>query len=49
MVDKNIELIKITFEESTSIHKFLGRKILVLEKCFAKVSVPFRKELVGDL
>ena len=48
MEDKDIELIKKTFEQSIPMHKFLGLKILELEKNYAKVSVPFRNELVGD-
>ncbi|MCG2419223.1 hotdog fold thioesterase [Aequorivita sp. F47161] len=48
MLQNNIELIKTTFEESIPMHKFLGLKIEVLEKNFVRISVPFRKELVGD-
>lgn len=48
MIGKNFELIKETFEESIPMHRFLGLKILVLEKNFARVEVPFRKEIVGD-
>lgn len=48
MIKDNIELIKYTFEESIPMHKFLGLKIVLLEKDFVRVTVPFRKELVGD-
>ncbi len=48
MLQNNIELIKHTFEESIPMHKFLGLKIIVLEKNFVRIKVPFRKELVGD-
>jgi len=49
MIEKNIEFIKKTIEKGIPIHKFLGLKLLVLEKGFVKVSVPFRDEVVGDI
>lgn len=48
MMQNNIELVKHTFEESIPMHKFLGLKIVLLEKDFVRITVPFRKELVGD-
>jgi uncharacterized protein (TIGR00369 family) len=48
MTEENIAFIKKTFEETIPLHKFIGIKIEVLEKNYAKVSVPFKKELVGD-
>jgi uncharacterized protein (TIGR00369 family) len=48
MIQDNIEFVKYTFEESIPMHKFLGLKIVLLEKNFVRVTVPFRKELVGD-
>ncbi len=48
MLQNNLELIKTTFEETIPMHKFLGLKIELLEKSFVRISVPFRKELVGD-
>ena len=48
MLQNNIELIKTTFEETIPMHKFLGLKIELLEKNFARIRVPFRAELVGD-
>lgn len=48
MFTDNIELIRHTFEESIPMHKFLGLKIVLLEKNFVRITVPFRKELVGD-
>ncbi|MBB6680495.1 hotdog fold thioesterase [Aequorivita sp. 609] len=48
MLLDNTELIKATFEKSIPMHKFLGLKIDLLEKNFVRISVPFRKELVGD-
>lgn len=48
MMQSNIELVKHTFEESIPMHKFLGLKIVLLEKDFVRITVPFRKELVGD-
>ncbi len=48
MIENNIDLIKFTFEESIPLHKFLGLKIVELEKDFVKIKVPFKKELVGD-
>ena len=49
MIEQNIEIIKKTIEEGIPIHKFLGLKLLVLEKGFVRVSVPFRNEVVGDI
>ena len=40
---------KQVIEEMIPIHNFLGLKLLVLEKGFVKVSVPFRDEVVGDI
>lgn len=48
MMQSNIELVKHTFEESIPMHKFLGLKIVLLEKDFVRITVPFRNELVGD-
>ncbi|MEM0518142.1 MULTISPECIES: hotdog fold thioesterase [Aequorivita] len=48
MLQNNLQLIKTTFEETIPMHKFLGLKIELLEKNFVRISVPFRKELVGD-
>lgn len=36
-------------EDSIPIHKFLGLKVLELEDGYVKVSVPYRKEVVGDI
>lgn len=36
-------------EEVIPIHKFLGLKLLHIEKDFVKVKVPFRPEVVGDI
>ncbi len=47
MTKKIIEFIKQVIEESILIHKFLGLKLLVIEKGVVKVSVPFRDEVVG--
>ena len=49
MIEKDIEFIRKTIEEDIPIHKFLGVKLLVLEKGFVKVNVPFRNEVVGDI
>lgn len=48
MTEKNIELFKELIEQNIPIHKFLGLKLLALEKGFVRVSVPFRDEVVGD-
>ncbi|RKS02995.1 hotdog fold thioesterase [Flavobacterium sp. 102] len=48
MVEKNIEFIKQVIEQNIPIHRFLGLKLLVLEKGFVRVSVPFRDEVIGD-
>ncbi len=47
MTEQNIELFKQVIEQHIPIHKFLGLKLLVLEKGFVKVSVPFREEIDG--
>ena len=47
MIQKNIEFLKETIEEKIPIHRFLGLKLLILEKGFVKVNVPFRDEVVG--
>ena len=49
MITENIDFIKQVIEEGIPIHKFLGLKLLELEKGFVKVSVPFRDEIVGDM
>ena len=48
MTEQNIEFFKQVIEQNIPIHKFLGLKLLVLEKGFVRVSVPFRDEVVGD-
>ncbi|MBW8244777.1 hotdog fold thioesterase [Muricauda oceani] len=48
MVDKNLEPIRIVFEEKIPMHKFLGLKVKVLKKNYAKINIPFRQELIGD-
>ncbi|MDD3005914.1 hotdog fold thioesterase [Flavobacterium sp.] len=48
MLEKNIEFIKQVIEQNIPIHKFLGLKLLVLEKGIVRVSVPFRDEVIGD-
>lgn len=48
MVQNNIELVKKTFEESIPMHKFLGMKVVLLEKNFVRIEVPFKEEFVGD-
>ena len=49
MIEKNIGFIKQIIEEGIPVHKFLGLKLLELEKGFVKVKVPFRDEIVGDM
>ena len=49
MTQKKTEHMKQVIEEMIPIHNFLGLKLLVLEKGFVKVSVPFRDEVVGDI
>ncbi|NJY62811.1 hotdog fold thioesterase [Salinimicrobium sp. CDJ15-81-2] len=48
MTEQNFELFKHVIEQNIPIHKFLGLKLLVLEKGFVRVSVPFRDEVIGD-
>ncbi|WP_347374041.1 hotdog fold thioesterase [Aequorivita sp. Q41] len=49
MIEANKEFIKRVIEKDIPVHKFLGLKLLVIEKGFVKVSVPFRDEVVGDI
>ncbi|WP_116769730.1 hotdog fold thioesterase [Maribacter litoralis] len=49
MIETNKEFIKRVIEKDIPVHKFLGLKLLVIEKGFVKVSVPFRDEVVGDI
>ncbi|NQX80812.1 MAG: hotdog fold thioesterase [Flavobacteriaceae bacterium] len=49
MIEQGIDFIKKIIEETIPIHKFLGLKLLHIEKGFVRVSVPFRKEVVGDV
>lgn len=48
VIEKSIEFFKQVIENDIPIHKFLGLKLLLLEKGFVRVSVPFRDEIVGD-
>ncbi|MGX1023536.1 hotdog fold thioesterase [Flavobacterium sp. CS20] len=48
MINKNIDFFKQVIEQNVPIHKFLGLKLLLIEKGFVRVSVPFRDEVVGD-
>ncbi|QTY28302.1 hotdog fold thioesterase [Flavobacterium sp. CS20] len=47
-MNKNIDFFKQVIEQNVPIHKFLGLKLLLIEKGFVRVSVPFRDEVVGD-
>lgn len=44
----NKEAIKKIAEELIPVHKFLGLKIIELQKGYVKVKVPYRPEVVGD-
>ncbi len=46
-IDK--KFIKQTIEELIPIHKFLGVELLEIRKGYAKVKVPFREEVIGDI
>ncbi|GAA0761630.1 hotdog fold thioesterase [Psychroflexus lacisalsi] len=48
-MDLNDDFVKKMIEEVIPIHKFLGLKLLHIEKDFVKVKVPFRPEVVGDI
>jgi len=48
MLQDKIDIIKKTFEESIPMHKFLGMKVVLLEKSFVRIEVPFKEEFVGD-
>jgi len=49
MLNKNKEELVSFIEKSIPIHKFLSLKVLELKDGFVKVSVPYRKEVVGDI
>jgi uncharacterized protein (TIGR00369 family) len=48
-MDLQDDFVKKMIEEIVPIHKFLGLKLLHIEKDFVKVKVPFRPEVVGDI
>ena len=48
-MDIDLDFLKTFFETQIPIHKFLGMKIVELEKGYAKAYVPFRDEVVGDV
>ncbi|MBZ9653024.1 hotdog fold thioesterase [Psychroflexus montanilacus] len=48
-MDLQDDFVKKMIEELVPIHKFLGLKLLHIEKDFVKVKVPFRAEVVGDI
>ena len=49
MIEKNIGFIKQIIEEGIPVHKFLGLKLLELEKGFVKVKVPFRDTIMDSV
>jgi len=49
VINKNKEALLKLIEDSIPIHKFLGLKVLELKDGYVKVSVPYRKEVVGDI
>ncbi|QSS97385.1 hotdog fold thioesterase [Psychroflexus sp. ALD_RP9] len=48
-MDLQDDFVKKMVEEFVPIHKFLGLKLLDIKTDFAKVKVPFRPEVVGDI
>ena len=48
-MDLKDDFVKRMIEDIVPIHKFLGIKLLHIEKDFVKVRVPFRPEVVGDI
>lgn len=49
MLNKSKEELINFIEKNIPIHKFLNLKVLELKDGFARVSVPYRKEVVGDI
>jgi len=49
MISNNKKTLIDLIENSIPIHKFLGLKVLELRDGYVKVSVPYRKEVVGDI
>lgn len=48
-MDLTDDFVKNMIENFIPIHKFLGLELLEIKKDFAKVRVPFRPEVVGDI
>lgn len=49
MTKDQFDYIKHIIEEKVPIHKFLNVKLLELEQNYAKVIVPFKHEVIGDI
>jgi len=47
-MEENFDAFKLIFEEMIPFNKFLGMKLLEVEKDFAKAILPFRDEFIGD-
>ncbi len=45
----DIDFVKNMVEEKIPIHKFLGVKLVEIRRGYAKVSVPFREDVIGDI
>lgn len=40
---------KVLVEQAIPIHKFLGLKLVEIRRGYAKVAVPFREDVIGDI
>ncbi len=45
----DIDFVKNMVEKQIPIHKFLGLKLVEIRKGYAKVRVPFKEEVLGDV
>ena len=45
----DLETAKQLIEKAIPIHKFLGLKLIEIKRGYAKVAVPFREDVIGDI
>lgn len=48
-MENNTDFLKNIAENMIPLHKFLGLQVLEIKEGYAKVKVPYRKEVVGDI
>lgn len=45
----DLETAKQLIEKAIPIHRFLGLKLIEIKRGYAKVAVPFREDVIGDI